>query len=377
MSLCRILVPRHVDAGNINAQNLNARALLARFREPSVQWLTLADTVPDAAVLRNPMVRVVPLWRGRLWLLRHWLFHLQRADALFYPGIEAVDGLALRAFRWLYPARPLIATMESLPGNAARERQLTAWAGHQVHCLRVSDAVLARVDSLLAAADHVIALSPFLAALGRQLYGDKFSVLTLGIEPALFHAGPLRSDAQRLRVVSAGRIAAHKRPELFLTLAQQQPCVDFCWYGAGEQRDLLIARAQELGLSNLSFPGPLQAGELAAAFRDADLFVMPSRSEGVPKVTQEAAACGLPVVVFGFFEAPSVVDGVNGFVVWDDAAFCERIAQLLGDAALRRRMRDAALDMAAAWDWDTLAPQWEARVLALVDQLAHRAGRPR
>lgn len=369
-----ILVPRHLDADNINAQNLNARALLARFRTPSARWLTLAETPADPAVLQNPVVDVVPLWGGRWWLLRHWLFCLQRADALFYPGCEAVDALALRSMRLLYPRRPVLATMESLPGTEAREQQLSSWAGHPVRCNRVSPAVMARIDGILQAADHVIALSPFLAALGRQLYGDKFSVLPLGIDGGIFHAGPPRSDLVRLRVVSAGRVAAHKRPELFLALAQQHPQVDFCWYGAGELRHTLLAQARAQGLSNVDFPGPLQATALAAAFRCADLFVMPSLSEGVPKVTQEAAACGLPVVLFGFYEAPSVLDGANGFVVWDDAAFMDRIAQLLGDATLRQQQRDTALRMAQGWDWDVLAPQWEALLLAQVERLCRSHG---
>jgi glycosyltransferase involved in cell wall biosynthesis len=372
MSLRRILVPRLLDADNINAQNLNARALLSRFSTASVCWQALVDEAGDPAVLRNPLVEAEQLWSGRAWQLRHWLFYLQRADALFYPGREAVDARALRAAKWLYPRRPVIATLEGLAGTPEREAQLSEWAGHRVYCQQVSAEVMTRVDGILGSADHVIALSPFLANMGRRLYGDKFSVLPLGVDGALFRAGPVHNSA-RPRVVSAGRVAAHKRPELFLALAQQHPSIDFYWYGDGDQRFPLLRRARELGLGNVDFPGSLQASELAAAFRAADLFVMPSRSEGVPKVTQEAAACGLPVVLFGYFEAPSVVDGLNGFVVWDDKTFFERIAQLLCEPELRRQQRDAALALAAAWDWDTLAPQWESAVLMQVDRLTAAA----
>ena len=110
----------------------------------------------------------------------------------------------------------------------------------------------------------------------------------------------------------------------------------------------------------------MQPTELAEAFRSADLFVMPSVSEGVPKVTQEAAACGLPVVLFGYYEAHSVVDGENGYVVWDDDQFYDRVAELLADGEQRSRMGAKGASMALNWSWDVLALRWEAQILEVV-----------
>ena len=42
------------------------------------------------------------------------------------------------------------------------------------------------VDALYRRADHVIAISPFLAEMGRRRYGDKFSVVPLGINDSIF-----------------------------------------------------------------------------------------------------------------------------------------------------------------------------------------------
>jgi len=150
-------------------------------------------------------------------------------------------------------------------------------------------------------------------------------------------------------------------------LAKRHPEADFVWYGGHGSQELAIFQAKAEGFGNLSFPGNLQPLELAEAFRSADLFVMPSGSEGVPKVTQEAAACGLPVVLFGYYEAPSVIDGENGYVVWDDEQFYHRVAELLDDAPLRSKMSSKGKSMAQEWSWDVIAPRWEAQILSAIE----------
>jgi glycosyltransferase involved in cell wall biosynthesis len=328
-----------------------------------VTWYDHADT----QLLDNPLIKPVRLWRWRFWLLRLWLFYLQPATALFYPGIEAVDAAGLRWSKRLYPKRPVIATFEGLAGTAEREQQLSGWVGHQVYCHRVSNEVMARVDAIMAGSDHIIAISPFLADIGSKLYGNKFSVLPLGIDSHVFYPPQQRANA-RMRVVSAGRLSAHKRPELLLKLAARHPAADFIWYGDGDLRELLLLQAADQKLSNVFMPGALAPELLAQAFREADIFVMPSLSEGVPKVTQEAAACGLPIVLFGFFHAPSVKNGHNGHVVWTDDEFFTQVAALLDDPFCAASMGAMGAKLALSWDWDALAPQWETAISTLIEQ---------
>jgi hypothetical protein len=89
-------------------------------------------------------------------------------------------------------------------------------------------------------------------------------------------------------------------------------------------------------------------------------------SEGVPKVTQEAAACGLAQVIFGYYEAPTVRDGQTGYVVWDDNQFINRVGDLLADLTVAHAMGRRGVEMAEAWDWDRVAPLWERKVLDLI-----------
>ncbi len=224
-----------------------------------------------------------------------------------------------------------------------------------------------RVDARNRQADHIIAISPFLAKMGERRFGDKFSVLPLGIDSSHYYSNAQRNN-RRPRVVSAGGVRANKRPDLFLELARRYPQADFIWYGEGEMRTALIARTAQSGMDNLTFPGALTPPLLGEVFRAADIFVMPSQSEGVPKVTQEAAACGLAQVIFGYYEAPSVVDGQNGFVVWDDESFFQRVGQLIDDPALVTAFGEAGAEMARAWDWGLVSRRWRDRLIEIAEK---------
>lgn len=357
-------VPTLVDASNNNAQVLNARAILASWDVPGWRVAAHAYDEPDPQVAANAQVNVTRLWRRHAWYLHYFLRYLRPYGLIFYPSASPMDLAGLRWRKRLGMSAPIIGTLEGLAGDPFREAEYAAVAGHPVYCHQVPSDVVQRGDAYLKQTDHIIAISPFLAKMGKSRYGDKFSVLPLGIDSAIFFPAARLANT-RMKVVSAGTFQKHKRPELFLELSRRYPQADFIWYGDGDMRLALQAQAAKLGLANLSFPGPLPPPRLGDAFRQADIFVMPSQSEGVPKVTQEAAACGLAQVIFGYYEAPSVVDGQNGFVVWNDAAFFARVGELIDNPQIARIMGQAGADMARAWDWSVVAPRWRARVMEM------------
>ena len=67
--------------------------------------------------------------------------------------------------------------------------------------------------------------------------------------------------------------------------------------GGGERGDDYRGLASRLGLDCVAFRGELRRPEVAAALREADLFVLASRIETFSVATVEAMACGLPAVV--------------------------------------------------------------------------------
>jgi glycosyltransferase involved in cell wall biosynthesis len=82
-----------------------------------------------------------------------------------------------------------------------------------------------------------------------------------------------------------------------------------------------------------------------------DLFVLPSRFEGMPLALLEALEAGLPCLVTDVGENAALVEhGTTGWVVppGDPAALADALRRLLDDPAGLRRMREAARRRAGA-----------------------------
>jgi len=111
--------------------------------------------------------------------------------------------------------------------------------------------------------------------------------------------------------------------------------------------------------SFINVRGPVDAAALAEAYAAADLFALPSRYEGYGIVFAEALAHGLPVVACDTGPIPELVGEEAALLVppEDVGALAEALDLLLSDAAVRRRMSEAARRRAEnlpRWD-DTAA----------------------
>lgn len=369
----RVLFARSADASNLNAQAKNVQQILRRWTSVNYRPSVFSFHEAHDGVAANANVEIISIAPNRLWRARVIAAYMGRFDAVFCPGLHHLaDWLALRTRVALARPLPVVTTIEGLigiEGDDAPDDRYSKVAGHAVYSQRVKRARWQRLSDIYRMSRHLIAISPFLAKQARAHYGDKVSMLPLGVEAALFRRA---GWAQRVRprVVCAANVRAHKRPHAFLALARQFPQADFVWFGEGELRSSLIEQAAREGFVNLTFPGAVMPEVLAKEFSTADIMVLPSQSEGVPKVTQEAAAAGLAQIIFGFYEAPTVVNDVNGFVVWNDSEMAERLGALLDNRELIERMGRAGEAMAQSWSWDRLAPLWERRIIESLDSCA-------
>ena len=105
------------------------------------------------------------------------------------------------------------------------------------------------------------------------------------------------------------------------------------------------------------FTGMLTGDDKQAALECADLFVLPSHSEGFSAAVLEALAAGLPVVISGQCHFPEVAESEAGFVVESRGeAVAAAMGRLLSDDALRLRMgRNGRKLVAERYTWAGVA----------------------
>ena len=363
----KVFVPRLIDADNYNAQNLNARSLLVRFNSLNIQWHTVYYNKPDPLVISKNNIKAHKLIRGRLWTWHLILLYLKKYDAIFYPGNEWYDAKALRIRKLFRLKSYIISTLEGLPWKSGRDEFLSSIIGHKVYTFhpRSGSSFSKFFDEVRNYSDLIIAISPFLQKAGKELYRKKVINLTLGIERTLFFPAD-KHNINSPVVIGSGTLYKAKRPDCFITLAKAIRHVDFIWYGDGPLREGLLKKIQKSNLNNISFPGAIPHEYLAKKLCESDVFVLPSKSEGVPKVTMEAASCGLPVIIFGNYESPSVINGVNGYVVWDDNELIEKLRELLTNREKAHLMGAEGANLAEQWNWDHVAREWEAEIAAYI-----------
>mgnify|MGYP005845701429 CR=1 FL=1 len=160
-------------------------------------------------------------------------------------------------------------------------------------------------------------------------------------------APPKRRDDGKVIIVSVARLDPVKNLLMLLRvmsrLRRTHPHAE-CWLlGDGVCREELERFAEEHRLSNVKFLG--YRTNVAEIIARADIAVLTSIKEGVPRGLMEPMAMGVPVVATDVKGNRDVVaDGECGFLapLDDDAAFGERLAMLIGRPDLRTALGESA-----------------------------------
>ncbi len=168
-----------------------------------------------------------------------------------------------------------------------------------------------------------------------------------------------------VRLLCVARIDRQKNQMMLVEWLSRHADAVVRFVGPVTQPDYLAElerRAEELGVTDrLKMVGPLKPGssELLAEYKDADVFVLPSRHEPFGIVILEAWAAGLPVVA-------SNVGGMGRlcgahpnaaltFVPGDAASMDAALERVVSDKTLREELRKEGLAAAKDYDWGKLA----------------------
>lgn len=188
-----------------------------------------------------------------------------------------------------------------------------------------------------AAAHRVVANSQAAASRLRHegVPDRKIDVFYNGIDLSAFPAPRRRGGRARIALVACLR--EEKRIDVLIAAAPRvlarHPSAEFWVVGNGSCREQLVALAQQSGVSErFRFLG--HRDDVPALLADADVFVLPSRSEAFPNAVMEAMAAGLPVVATAVGGIPELVaDGHTGRLVptGDPEALALALIELLDE----------------------------------------------
>lgn len=167
-----------------------------------------------------------------------------------------------------------------------------------------------------------------------------------------------------LRLILVGSLdQLYKGPDIALRALQKirQRGLDIRLTIAGEGRfrKQLELVASELGLeAHVEFLGQLAGPKaVASVLLESDIFIMPSRTEGLPRAMIEAMARGLPCIGSKIGGIPELLDPEDLVPVGDVEALAARITEVATSADRRSKMASRNLRRAEDFEPSKLAEQ--------------------
>jgi glycosyltransferase involved in cell wall biosynthesis len=348
-----IPAPYRIPLFNALAKRVDLRVVFLRDSNPDRPYASHDDERRfDGRTLPGAEATV----RGRWLVVNHRLLRaLRESDVVVIGGWN--QPAFWEAAAWCRLRRvPLVVWVESTAADH-RSGRLEA----------VKRRMLRGVDRFVVPGE---ASRAYLADLG--VAASSIVVAPNAVDPEIFGRGRRTRDGGPCRLLAVGRLSPEKGMDVLVEAVRDLP-VELVIAGTGPEE----ARLRDLAGDNVSFPGWVARDALPDLYADADVVVMPSRSDPWGLVLNEAALAGLPLVSTTAAGAAwdVIEDGVNGFRVPpnDVGALRTAIERLAGDADFRRDAGARSREIATRFTPDA----WADAVAAAVSGLTARTRSPR
>ena len=311
---------------------------------------------PPRAVPRDELLPLMPEFAERL--ARRWAStppHVVHAHFWMSGWAAQVAAAGTGA--------PIVQTFHAL-GIVKRRHQGAADTSPPERAAIERD-LLQSVDGVIATCRDEVAELRAMAA--EACDRRRIAVIPCGVSDTFSPLGPVAGPPRRpFRLVTVSRLVPRKGiADVVRAVALLDHDVELVIVGDAEDTGggsavaELRALAAALGIADrVVLAGRMEAADVAATMRSADVVVCAPWYEPFGIVPVEAMACGVPVVgtaVGGLLD--TVVDGVTGLLVAPRSPgdLANAIDRLLGDPAARRRFGSAGAARARAYRWPHVA----------------------
>jgi glycosyltransferase involved in cell wall biosynthesis len=239
--------------------------------------------------------------------------------------------------------------------------------GSDILLLNAHAARLRPTATAVQGADGIVAVSHDLASHLNRLGTprDRIHINYGGVDQNVFFPGSQEDARNKLGLASSKRILLYignlvpvKNIPVLLTACKllRRRGIEFELriIGGGPLRNRLAGLCRQYDLAEtVFFQGVMSQSRLGDWYRAADLFVLPSNSEGVPSVLLEASTCGTPFVATRVGGIPEILEWGRGSLVEpaNAAELAAGIENALarswepGERILDRSMEDSAQEL--------------------------------
>jgi glycosyltransferase involved in cell wall biosynthesis len=209
------------------------------------------------------------------------------------------------------------------------------------------------------AADRVVVNSAFCrdALIKQGVNPAKLFVLPLCYEPKGKNLKPEsenRSPGQKLRILFLGQVILRKGIQYLLEAARKMEKENLHFDVVGPLG--ISTKAVAMAPRNVTFHGRATRDQVVTWYRQSDLFVLPTLSDGFAITQLEAMSYGLPVITTPCC-GEVVSDGMDGIVVppRDPEALAKAFQRYLSEPGLLDAQRKAALSKAGQFTLEQLS----------------------
>jgi glycosyltransferase involved in cell wall biosynthesis len=350
--LTEIPAPYRIPLFNALAERVELTVLYLRERNPERPY----DLHSDELRFRRAVLPGIDLTLAGRWLV------LNRSVARRLRGSQVVI-----LGGWNQPA-----FWEAMAWCAVRRVPTILWVESTGRDRRGGRLERAKRLLLRGASGFVVpgsASREYLHSLG--IADERIAVAPNAVDAGIFSGVTRTRDGGPCRLLAVGRLAHEKGIDTLLRAAEGLP-VEIVLAGTGAEEE----RLRQLAGPNVTFLGHVERDALPALYADADVAVLPSRSDPWGMILNEAALAGLPLVATSAAGAAHelIEDGVNGFRVppEDPSALREALRRLVEDEPFRRAAGARSRELAARFTPEA----WADAVADMAERSVRGSGSP-
>ena len=234
--------------------------------------------------------------------------------------------------------------------------------GFQERFTKVYKLIAPAIKVIWKNADRLVANSEGLQQLAYGFYDKKsVDIITNGIDTTQFT--PKERKRDKISILFVSRLIERKGlqfviPQLKKVLADVNQEIELVIVGDGPYKEELVKITEENKLSEIvRFEGQKDKKAVVEYCQNADIFILPSKKEGMPNVVLEAMACGLPIIMTPCEGSKELVKA-NGYVVPVDR-FSDKLIELCNDEEERKEFglnsRNVVVE---SFSWDSIVEQY-------------------